>query len=204
VPPRNWNAVWEAQIEPVQVSERTVIRAPFHPPFGDRETELIIEPRMAFGTGHHATTRLMLRLLENENLHGRSLIDAGTGSGVLAIYAALRGACPVLGFDTDAWAVDNAKDNCAINGAHSVEIIQGGLELLAGRKAALVLANIQRDVLLDGMEQLAAALEPGGVLLLSGVLQQDLDIMREAAGAAGLPRIQHLSEDPWIALRCTA
>jgi ribosomal protein L11 methyltransferase len=204
VPPRNWNAIWEAQVEPIEVSEKTVIRAPFHPPFGNRQTELIIEPRMAFGTGHHATTRLMLRMLEDEDLKGRALMDAGTGSGVLAIYAALQGAEPVMAFDTDAWAVDNARDNCALNGLDAVEIKQGGLELLAGRKAALVLANIQRDVLLEGMNQLAAALEPGGVLLLSGVLLQDLDTMREAAGTAGLQFTHYLSEEPWIAMRCTA
>ncbi|MBI1192398.1 MAG: 50S ribosomal protein L11 methyltransferase [Bacteroidetes bacterium] len=200
----NWNALWEANFPPVDVSPRTAIRAPFHQPFGDRDIELIIEPKMSFGTGHHATTRLVLRLMENEDLAGKSVFDLGTGTGVLAIYAALKGAGPVWGVDNHAWSVANARENATRNGVPQIEITEGTVELLEGKKTDFVLANINRPILLASMEAFRRALQPGGVLLLSGLLQADESAIREAARTHNLHFSVTTSEDQWIAIRFTA
>jgi len=200
----NWNALWESNFPAVVVSPRTAIRAPFHPPFGDREIELVIEPKMSFGTGHHATTRLVIRLLEQEALEGKAVFDLGTGTGVLAIYAALRGAGPVWGVDNHAWSVANARENAGRNGVPQIEISEGSAELMLEKKPDFVLANINLPILLANMEAFRRVLAPGGVLLLSGLLKSDEGAILQAARTQNLTHSVTTSEDQWIALRFTA
>lgn len=168
-------------------------------PFDDRETELVIAPGMAFGTGHHATTRLMLRMLEAAEFCDRAVIDAGTGTGVPAIYAALRGARPVTAFDVDPVAACNARENARRNGSDDVEIFTADMEFMSGRKADCVLANLHRELLIAHAVTLLEALRPGGRLLVSGLLVRDGEAVREALEQAGTRLVETRTEESWIA-----
>ena len=200
----NWNALWESNFPPVDVSPRTAIRDPFHAPFENREIEMIIEPKMSFGTGHHSTTKLMLLLMEQEHWDGKVVFDLGTGTGVLAIYAAKRGASEITGVDNHSWSVENARENAQRNGVPQIEIIEADAEFMLGRKADIVLANINRKVILESMSYFAQMLNENGILLISGVLESDLDIIMTEAANQNFHHQLTLTEKPWIALRFTA
>jgi ribosomal protein L11 methyltransferase len=212
----NWNAAWEAAFPPVSVSPRTRIRAPFHAPDPGVEVELVIEPKMSFGTGHHDTTRLVLRMLEDEPLEGRSVLDLGTGTGVLAIYAHRRGAAPVRALDHHPFSVENARENAERNDAAAVAVEAADLLDPAGAwrgdPVDLVLANINRHVLEALMPGFPSLLHPGGTLILSGILAADGPALREAARLAGLVFVDELGASPppdpaspaWVAQRYRA
>lgn len=176
---RNWNEEWESGFEPVQVDDFAVVRAAFHAAVGNVKHELVITPRMSFGTGHHATTYLMIRNMQGLTLDGARVLDFGTGTGVLAILAEKCGAATVVAIDNDEWSMANAADNLRENNCSRIQLVQADH---AGGQGHfnVILANINRNVILDNLDVLASSLYPGGELLLSGLLPDDEQVIRDA------------------------
>jgi len=199
--PENWNALWESNFEPVLAGSFCGIRAGFHPPFEPApEHEIVITPKMSFGTGHHATTFSMIQLMQQLDLSGKKVFDFGTGTGILAILAARMGAAQVDAIDIDDWAVENGRENIAGNQVQQVRIWQANsLQDIPGPYDAL-LANINRNVLLQSMPGMRRLLAPGGQLLLSGILVVDEPAILESAAAQGLLTQHRVEKDNWLAL----
>lgn len=196
---RDWNAEWERNyFRPIVVGERCVVHSSFHTDVPKAEYDIVIDPKMAFGTGHHATTSLILTRLLDMDLQGRSLIDVGTGTGILAILAAMRGAVPVAGIEIDRFAWENACDNVRLNGHPEIAVLCGDASLLQSLAPAdVVVANINRNVILGDIRAYAAAMRPGATLLLSGFYEADCAMVEEAAVAAGLTAAGRTVRDNW-------
>lgn len=196
---RDWNAEWERNyFRPIVVGERCVVHSSFHTDVPKAEYDIVIDPKMAFGTGHHATTSLILTRLLDMDLQGRSFIDVGTGTGILAILAAMRGAVPVAGIEIDRFAWENACDNVRLNGHPEIAVLCGDASLLqALAPADVVVANINRNVILGDIRAYAAAMRPGATLLLSGFYEADCAMVEEAAAAAGLTATGRTVRDNW-------
>ncbi len=201
---RNWNAEWESSFQPVEVGTDVRIRAEHHPSVPGFTQEIIITPRMAFGTGHHATTRMMVQAMLGLDLANKQVCDLGCGTAVLAILAEGMGASAVRAIDIDEQAVINAVENVERNNCHTIAVEKGVASALEGHAYDLILANIERNTLLDAMPVMAAALLPGGVLLLSGFVIGDRHLLAEAAQANGLSLAEHLQEGEWSLLGCRA
>lgn len=197
---QNWNAVWESNFEPIIVDDQCVVRAPFHEK-ADVPYEIIIEPKMSFGTGHHETTHLMMKHLLGMDLEGKSVCDMGSGTGVLAILAEMRGAKEVLAVDIDEWAYENALDNCKRNNCHHITVEQGDVNNSIGKTFDVYIANINRNILVRDLEHYSASTVKGGTLLLSGFYDVDADIIRDAAQAVGFEQVGALEKNSWNALR---
>ncbi|SFR52633.1 ribosomal protein L11 methyltransferase [Robiginitalea myxolifaciens] len=201
IPVQNWNAVWEADYHPIQVSDLCVVRAPFHnPPEPPVTYDLVIAPKMSFGTGHHETTWLMLSALLEKTVSGKRVLDMGCGTGVLGILAHRMGAQQVIGIDIDAWSVENARENADRNQGESIEFRLGEADSIGEDHFDLILANINKNILLDQLPRYAKALEPGGVLLLSGFYPADIQDLTDAATALGLKHENTLQQGAWCAL----
>lgn len=196
---RDWNAEWERNyFRPIVVGERCVVHSSFHTDVPKAEYDIVIDPKMAFGTGHHATTSLILTRLLDMDLQGRSFIDVGTGTGILAILAAMRGAVPVAGIEIDRFAWENACDNVRLNGHPEIAVLCGDASLLQSLAPAdVVVANINRNVILGDIRAYAAAMRPGATLLLSGFYEADCAMVEEAAVAAGLTAAGRTVRDNW-------
>ncbi len=199
---RNWNEEWENTIQPVRITDRITISPSWHKvePRAD-EVLLTIDPKMSFGTGYHESTRLMLKLLE-QHIEGKTrVLDLGTGTGVLAIAAAKFGASEVVGIDNDDWSFDNARENVEMNHVQeSVSIVLGELDDIIIENFEMILANIQRNILLQLMEGMCKRLSPGGILILSGLLSSDEETIINAIHDHGLRMIEQMQENEWIAL----
>ncbi len=195
----NWNALWESQFEPVEVGGRCRLRAPFHEKDEDVEYEIVIMPKMSFGTGHHATTSLMLERILNLETAGKRGLDMGCGTGVLAILAALRGAEHLDAVDIDRWACENALENVRTNGVEArVAVAQGDASLLQTLEHYdFILANINRNILLADMGAYARALKPGGTILFSGFLTVDIPILRRKGEESGLKFVGAHEKEGW-------
>lgn len=195
---QNWNAVWESNFSPVDIEGRLLVRAPFHPKAPAGVPEAVIMPRMSFGTGHHATTWLMARAVLDLDVAGRRGLDMGSGTGVLAIVAALCGAAHVDAVDIDDWADANCRENIAANGvADRVDPLLGDVRRIAGRRYDFILANINRNILVADMPAYAAALDRGGSLLMSGFLENDVPAVVEAAAREGMSLLATAARDGW-------
>ncbi len=200
--PQNWNAIWEAGFEPVQVDDFAVIRAAFHQPVAGIAHEIVITPKMSFGTGHHATTYMMIQLMRESSFTGKTVFDFGTGTGVLAILAEQLGAAAVLAIDNDDWSINNAKENLEANHCSRVKV-EKGEHADTGRPFGIILANINKHILLANMPYFEKHLESAGCLLLSGLLEQDEPDIRQSLDHYGLKHSKTLHRDKWIALLCT-
>ncbi|MDX9752203.1 MAG: 50S ribosomal protein L11 methyltransferase [Flavobacteriales bacterium] len=202
IAPRNWNAEWERSFRPVEIDRDIRIRAEFHPSVPGFAHELIITPRMAFGTGHHATTRLMLRAMLPLDLQGKDVCDLGCGTGVLAFLAEQRGARHVLAVDNEDGAVDNARHNARLNGCERTIVEKGDASALDGRSFDLILANIERNVLLDAMPRFGRSLRPGGALFLGGFTPEDRHMLAQSAKKHGLVIAERSQDGDWALLGC--
>lgn len=196
---QNWNQLWESNFEPVRVSDFAGIRAAFHPPFTGVSHEIVITPKMSFGTGHHATTWQVMKLMQELDFTGRRVFDFGTGTGILAILAEKLGAAAVLAVDNDDWCIENTSENILVNNCKIIDI-QKVESFQLNQCFDIVLANINRNILLEYSKELVAALLPGGQLLLSGLLVGDEEIIRETFNGLGLVYRKTTERNGWIAL----
>ncbi|AZQ43911.1 50S ribosomal protein L11 methyltransferase [Nonlabens ponticola] len=197
IPPTNWNHEWEKNFEPITVQDRCEVRAPFHESKG-LEYDIVIEPKMSFGTGHHQTTHMMIEHLLELNPTDQKVLDMGSGTGVLAILARLTGAAAVDAIDIDTWCYENALENVQRNQVDKVEVILGGAEQLGDRYYDLIIANINRNILLADIPTYAGCLSSGGKILLSGFYLEDLDQIKAACTQVGLEYISHRQRDQWV------
>ena len=196
---QNWNALWESNFPAVDVEGRLRIRAPFHEAAPAGETEVIVMPKMSFGTGHHATTWLMSRAVLDLGVAGRTGLDMGSGTGVLAIVAAKCGAAHVDAVDIDDWSDENCRENVAANGvSERITPMLGDVRRIAGRSYDFILANINRNILVADMAAYAAALTLGGDLVMSGFLEQDVPAITEAAAKLGMTVAATADRDGWM------
>jgi ribosomal protein L11 methyltransferase len=193
----NWNKEWERNYEPVSLNKDLYIRAPFHEAQGDYRFEIVIEPKMSFGTGHHFTTRLMSQSMFNLDFPGKDVLDMGTGTGILAILAEKLGANKVLAIDNFEWAVDNTAENAGRNACQKVEALHGDAAALSGRDFNIILANINRNILLEDMKVYVASMRPGADLLLSGFFDYDFSLIDAEAQAQGLSFLGKIEENRW-------
>ncbi|GAA4329704.1 50S ribosomal protein L11 methyltransferase [Flaviaesturariibacter amylovorans] len=196
---RNWNAEWEKNFPPVIVHDFVAVRAHFHDPIAGVRHELLITPKMSFGTGHHATTWQVMQQMEHIDFREKKVFDFGTGTGVLAILAEKLGAASVLATDNDPWSIENAQENAERNGCSRIDL-QLSSEFPQGARFDVILANINRNVLLQYAAQLAAALLPGGYLLMSGLLVSDREVIEKAFANAGLEFRHYTEKNNWITL----
>lgn len=201
IPDQNWNAVWESNFEPVMIAGRCYVRAPFHPARAGAEYEMVIEPKMSFGTAHHETTAMMLEYVLETNWHDKHFLDMGCGTGALAILASMRGAASGVAIDNDEWAFENTKENIVRNSVTNIAVRMGGKEEIGDEQFDIILANINRNILLDQMETYNKALHPGGLLFMSGFYNEDVEAITKAAAKYGI-KLQHQREqNRWVAVK---
>lgn len=193
---KNWNEEWEKNFDPVIVDHRCVIRAPFHKEFTSMEQVINIEPKMSFGTGHHETTSLMISAMLDMDFSNKVVLDMGCGTGVLGILAAKKGAKEVVAIDNDKWACDNAKENIKLNTVE-MNIILGGAEAIPGIEFDVILANINRNILIEQAADYNRALNFCGRLLVSGFLADDIVMLEETFKDLGLTPVNHTSMGNW-------
>jgi len=197
---QNWNEEWEKKFDPVVIDERVLIRAPFHDSSSDLECTLVIEPKMSFGTGHHHTTKLMIREMGNHLLEGKRILDMGCGTGVLGIYACKQGAARVLGVDIDQWAYENALENIRRNGITTMDVRLGDVGVLYKEKFDMILANITRNTLVRDMSVYAEHLYDQGLMVISGILAEDVQFVLNEAYRCDLIHRSTGEESNWISL----
>lgn len=197
---QNWNALWESNFEPVIVNDFCTIRAEFHEPFTEIKHEIIITPKMSFGTGHHATTYLMISEMSKLNFENKEVADFGTGTGVLAILAEKLGSAYVLAVDNDDWSIANAKENIERNGCKKI-ILEKSEGFIPVRQFDIILANINKNIILKNVDNLLFGLQkPAGKLLLSGLLKEDETEIILAFGQKGLKPVSTVEKNKWICM----
>jgi len=196
----NWNAVWESNFEPVLVDDFVGVRAGFHAPLTDVEHEIVITPKMSFGTGHHATTYSVMQLMREIDFKGKSVFDFGTGTGILAILAEKLGATEILAVDHDDWCVENASENTLINNCQYVDI-QKNDTASVDKAYQVVIANINKNIILDNLAYLSASVVPEGEIILSGLLTDDENDIISACKPLGWQHIKTVQRGAWIAIR---
>ena len=199
---KNWNEEWEKHyFEPIVIGNVCVIHSSFHKNVPKAKYDIVIDPKMAFGTGHHETTSLVIGRLLQMDLQDKTVLDMGCGTAVLAILAAMRGAKDIVAIDIDTWCTENSIENIDMNNIQGVDVQLGGAELLTGLHFDIVLANINRNILLADMEQYAACLTSGGELYMSGFYVQDIPLIEAEANRNGLTLIDYHEKNNWVAVK---
>ena len=198
--PKNWNAEWESNFEPIVINNFVHIRANFHKPNPVIAHEIIITPKMSFGTGHHATTRLMLRHMQYVNFLEKTVFDFGTGTGILSIMSEKLGARSILAIDIDDWSIENASENIYANGSKNITVNKDPY-FPSNRNFDIILANIDKNTILQNVHNIKKAANPGGVILLSGILLSDKQEIVDLLEVLELINIQITMEDKWICIQ---
>lgn len=196
---KNWNEEWETNYQPIFIDDQIHIRAPFHEAKPEYPIELLITPKMSFGTGHHQTTRLVSRLMLQMDLKDKKVLDMGTGTGVLAILAEKRGAKEIEAIDNFEWAAENTAENAEANNCKNITALHGDATLLPGKSFEIVLANINRNVLMEDMKSYVDTLPSGGHLLISGFFEHDFEMLNDKATECGTTLVNKIKEDRWMA-----
>lgn len=196
----NWNSEWEKNFEPIEVDDLVSIRAPFHE---DKKLQydIVIEPKMSFGTGHHETTHMMIQQLLSIDLKNKSVLDMGCGTGILAIFAEKKGAKPIEGIDIDNWCYLNSIENAQRNNCENIKFYEGEASLLINQKFDVIIANINRNILLNDMVTYVKCLNENGILLLSGFYKEDIQIIDAEASRLGLNQNKIIERNNWISLK---
>jgi len=200
IAPVNWNHEWEKNFEPIEIDKTVSIRAPFHEA-GNLQYNLIIEPKMSFGTGHHETTHLMVQHLLALDLKEKNVLDMGCGTAILAILAEKLGAKPIDAIDIDAWSYENSIENVERNDCKNISVFEGEASLLIDQQYDVIIANINRNILLADMDAYNKVLKSNGILLLSGFYKEDIPFIHTAASQYGLTQELSLERNNWVGLR---
>ncbi len=196
----NWNEEWEKNFEPIDVDGKCHVRAPFHPKTA-AEFDIVIEPKMSFGTGHHETTHMMIQHLLDMEVAGMKTLDMGCGTAILAILAEMKGAEPIDAIDIDNWCYLNSIENAERNNCRKISVYEGDAELLKGKNYDLIIANINRNILLNDMQQYLDCLNKKGVLLLSGFYNEDIPFIDASCTEKGLTFVKKLERNNWVSLK---
>lgn len=196
---KNWNKVWEENFfTPIVVGDRCVIHSTFHKDVPEAQYDIIINPQMAFGTGHHETTSLILEELLDAELEGKSVLDMGCGTSILAILASMRGAGKLLAVDIDNWCVENSKDNFRLNNINNIEVVEGDASILSDKGPFdVVIANINRNILTADMHSYVERMNPGAIIYMSGFYIDDIPVIRKEAEKNGLFFVHHNEKNRW-------
>jgi ribosomal protein L11 methyltransferase len=202
IPKQNWNEEWEKHYDPVLISDKCFIRAPFHPPLEGIQFDIIIEPKMSFGTSHHETTFMMIELMMESEFSGTKVLDMGCGTGILAIFAEKLGAAHVVAVDNDEWSYQNSIENVNRNNADRIRVILGDVKSLDDAGFNLILANINRNVLLDDLQEYSRLMD-NGELLLSGFYKDDVPVIVEKAEKNGFKFQTLKTKNNWVAIKFT-
>jgi len=202
IPAKNWNAVWESNFEPLFVGEKCHVRARFHKPNPDYPIEIIINPQMAFGTGHHQTTKLMMEYLLEIDVAGKKVLDMGCGTGILGILALKLGAESVLAIDNDPICCESAAENAQLNNVSPLSVCCGDAGNIRENAYDMILANINRNILLDQLAGYAKGIRKGGIMYLSGFYEgEDLQLLKTKAARCGFEYMNHKVQDQWVAAK---
>lgn len=196
----NWNEEWEKNFEPIDVDGNCHVRAPFHPKT-EAEFDIIIEPKMSFGTGHHETTHMMIQHLLEIDVTGMKTLDMGCGTAILAILAEMKGAQPIDAIDIDNWCYLNSIENAERNNCKQITVYEGEASLLKDKKYDLIIANINRNILLNDMQAYVDCLNPGGTLLLSGFYTEDIPFIDASCTEKGLTYVKKFQRNNWVSLK---
>ncbi len=196
----NWNAEWEKNFNPIVVDDICAVRAPFHEKF-DTEYDIVIEPKMSFGTGHHETTHMMIQHILKSDMANKSVLDMGCGTGVLAILTEMKGAKPIDAIDIDNWCYLNSLENVERNNCSNISVYEGDASLLNGKSYDVIIANINRNILLQDIQTYTACLNEGGTLFLSGFYNHDISTIDAEVSKYGLTLQEALERNNWVALK---
>ncbi len=196
----NWNEEWEKNFEAIDVDGNCHVRAPFHPKT-DAEFDIVIEPKMSFGTGHHETTHMMIQHLLEIDVTGMKTLDMGCGTAILAILAEMKGAQPIDAIDIDNWCYLNSIENAQRNNCHHISVYEGDASLLVDQQYDLIIANINRNILLNDMQHYVDRLNPNGILLLSGFYEEDIPFINESCTEKGLTYVKKFQRNNWVSLK---
>lgn len=196
----NWNSEWEKNFNPIQVDDLVSIRAPFHEN-PNLKYDIVIEPKMSFGTGHHETTYMMVQHLINMDLMNKKVLDMGCGTGILAIFAEMKGAKPIDAIDIDNWCYLNSIENIERNHCKNIEVFEGDASLLKNKKYDVIIANINRNILLNDIKTYTNCLSENGVILLSGFYEEDIPVIDEEISRYGLSLHDKIERNNWVALK---
>ena len=200
---KDWNEEWEKNFfQPIIIGDRCVIHSTFHHDIPQVEYDIVINPQMAFGTGHHETTSLIIGELLDNNLQGKSLLDMGCGTSILAILARMRGAVSCTAIDIDEWCVRNSLENIELNGVDRISVFQGDASALKGKGTFdVIIANINRNILLNDMKQYVSCMHPGSELYMSGFYVDDIPVIQAEAERNGLHFVHHKEKNRWAAVK---
>lgn len=196
----NWNSEWERNFHPIVVDDLCTVRAPFHESF-NTTYDIIIEPKMSFGTGHHETTHMMIQHILKNDFQNKSVLDMGCGTGVLAILAEMKGAKPIDAIDIDNWCYVNSLENVERNSCTNITVLEGDATLLGNKYYDVIIANINRNILLQDLDIYVTCLNPEGMLFLSGFYKDDIQIITEKCNKLGLKCVDILEQNLWVALK---
>ncbi len=196
----NWNEEWEKNFNPIVVDEICSVRAPFHEK-PETEYDIVIEPKMSFGTGHHETTHMMIQHILKNDFKDKSVLDMGCGTGVLAILAEMKGANPIDAIDYDNWCYLNSLENVERNNCKHITVLEGDANLLKTQKYDTIIANINRNILLNDMASYIKCLNSKGTLFVSGFYNDDIAVIEEECNKYGLTRVESLERNNWVALK---
>jgi ribosomal protein L11 methyltransferase len=196
----NWNEEWEKNFEPIDVDRKCHVRAPFHPKT-NAEFDIVIEPKMSFGTGHHETTHMMIQHLLETDVANMKTLDMGCGTAILAILAEMKDAKPIDAIDIDNWCYLNSIENAERNNCHEISVYEGDASLLKDKKYDLIIANINRNILLNDMQQYVDCLNKKGILLLSGFYKEDFPFIDESCSEKGLTFVKKFERNNWVSLK---